>query len=161
MLFCPPKGLRLCPTPQFIDGLAGLWNVTAGHGRADLAEAMRDQSTTLAYVSGYSGSSNQPAIELAEQLSALCYPSINHFFFTSGGGEATESSIKMSRAYWKLKGKPDKTKVISRIDGYHGVTMAAIVQPVSASTGQCSSHVFRDSPTSLPLTRIDTPTRQT
>jgi len=111
---------------EFIDGLAGLWNVTAGHGRADLAEAMRDQATTLAYVSGYSGSSNQPAIALAEQLSALCYPSINHFFFTSGGGEATESSIKMSRAYWKLKGKPDKTKVISRIDGYHGVTMAAM-----------------------------------
>ena len=111
---------------EFIDGLAGLWNVTAGHGRADLAETMRDQATTLAYVSGYSGSSNQPAIALAEQLSALCYPSINHFFFTSGGGEATESSIKMSRAYWKLKGKPDKTKVISRIEGYHGVTMAAM-----------------------------------
>ena len=111
---------------EFIDGLAGLWNVTAGHGRAELAEAMRSQATTLAYVSGYSGSSNQPAIALAEQLSALCYPSINHFFFTSGGGEATESSIKMSRAYWKLKGKPDKTKVISRIDGYHGVTMAAM-----------------------------------
>ena len=111
---------------EFIDGLAGLWNVTAGHGRTELAEVMRDQAATLAYVSGYSGSSNAPAIALAEHLSELCYPSINHFFFTSGGGEATESSIKMSRAYWKLKGKPDKTKVISRIEAYHGVTMAAM-----------------------------------
>ena len=111
---------------EFIDGLSGLWNVTAGHGRAELADAMRDQAATLAYVSGYSGSSNEPAITLAERLSALCYPSINHFFFTCGGGEATESSIKMSRAYWKLKGKPDKTKVISRIEAYHGVTMAAM-----------------------------------
>jgi adenosylmethionine-8-amino-7-oxononanoate aminotransferase len=111
---------------QFIDGLAGLWNVTAGHGRTELAEAMQAQATTLAYASGYAGSSNQPGIELAEQLSRLCYPAINHFFFTSGGAEATESSIKMSRAYWKLKGQPEKTKVISRIDGYHGVTLAAM-----------------------------------
>ena len=111
---------------EFIDGLAGLWNVTAGHGRTELADAMRDQAATLAYVSGYSGSSNEPAIALAERLSDLCYPSINHFFFTSGGGEATESSIKMSRAYWKLRGKPDKTKVISRLEAYHGVTMAAM-----------------------------------
>ena len=111
---------------EFIDGLAGLWNVTAGHGRTELADTMRDQAATLAYVSGYSGSSNEPAIALAERLSELCYPSINHFFFTSGGGEATESSIKMSRAYWKLKGRPNKTKVISRIEAYHGVTMAAM-----------------------------------
>ena len=111
---------------EFIDGLAGLWNVTAGHGRRELADAMRDQAQSLAYVSGYTGSSNPRAIELAERLGALCYPSINHFFFTSGGGEATDSSIKMSRAYWKLRGKPDKTKVISRIDGYHGVTLAAM-----------------------------------
>ena len=111
---------------ECIDGLAGLWNVTAGHGRTELAEAMRDQAARLAYVSGYSGSSNALAIELAEQLSTLCYSTINHFFFVSGGSEATESSIKMSRAYWKLRGKPDKTKVISRIEGYHGVTLAAM-----------------------------------
>ena len=111
---------------KFIDGLAALWNVTAGHGRTSLADTMRDQAATLAYVSGYSGSSNEPAIALAERLSGLCYPSINHFFFTSGGGEATESSIKMSRAYWKLKGRPNKTKVISRNEAYHGVTMAAM-----------------------------------
>lgn len=111
---------------RYIDGLAGLWNVTAGHGRAELAETMREQATELAYVSGYAGSSNPRAIELAERLSTLCYPSINHFFFTSGGGEATESSIKMARAVWKLRGRPAKTKVISRVDAYHGVTLAAM-----------------------------------
>ena len=111
---------------QCIDGLAGLWNVTAGHGRKELADTMQIQASQLAYVSGYSGNSNTQAIELAEQLADLCYPSINHFFFTSGGGESTESSIKLARAYWKLKGQPQKTKVISRIDGYHGVTLAAM-----------------------------------
>ena len=111
---------------KYIDGIAGLWNVTAGHGRRELAEAMHDQAASLAYVSGYSGSSNPRAIELAECLAAICYPSINHFFFTSGGSEATESSLKMARAHWKLNGQPAKTKVISRVDGYHGVTLGAM-----------------------------------
>jgi len=111
---------------EFIDGLSGLWNVTAGHGRSELVEAMRKQASTLAYASVYSGSSNPRAIELAEQLATLCYPSINQFFFTSGGGEATESSIKMARSYWKLRGQPTKTKVISRVEGYHGATLAAM-----------------------------------
>ena len=110
----------------FIDGLAGLWNVLVGHGRRELAEAARAQCETLAYASAYTGSSNEPAIELAERLAAMTYRSINRFFFTCGGGEATDSSVKMSRAYWKLRGKPDKTKVISRIEGYHGVTLAAM-----------------------------------
>jgi adenosylmethionine-8-amino-7-oxononanoate aminotransferase len=111
---------------EYIDGLAGLWNVLAGHGRRELAEAARAQCETLAYMSSYTGSSNKPAIELAEHLAGLTYPSINRFFFTCGGGEATESSVKMARAYWKLRGKPSKTQVISRIDGYHGVTLAAM-----------------------------------
>ena len=111
---------------KYLDGLSGLWNVVAGHGRAELAEAAKVQMETLGYCSGYSGSSNPQAIELAERLADLTYPSINRFFFTCGGGEASESSFKMARSYWKLRGKPDKTKVISRQWGYHGVTLAAM-----------------------------------
>ena len=111
---------------RFIDGLSGLWNNTAGNGRPELADAAHQQMTDLAYSSGYTGSSNPRAIELAERLAAITYPNINHFFFTSGGGESTDSNIKMARYYWKLKNKPNKTKVISRIWGYHGVTLAAM-----------------------------------
>ena len=53
---------------EYIDGLAGLWNVVLGHGRRELAETAREQMETLAYVSGYTGSSNLRAIELAERL---------------------------------------------------------------------------------------------
>ena len=111
---------------EYIDGVAGLWNVLAGHGRRELAEAARDQAETLAYASGFAGSSNPLAIELAERLATLTYPSINRFFFTSGGGEATDSSVKMSRAYWTLRGRPEKTKVISRVEAYHGATLGAM-----------------------------------
>ena len=111
---------------EYIDGLSGLWCVNVGHGRAELAAAAQQQMTTLAYCSGYAGSSNEQAIRLAERLSELCYPSINTFFFTSGGAEASETSFKTARFYWKALGRPDKVKVISRMKGYHGVTLAAM-----------------------------------
>ena len=111
---------------EYIDGLAGLWNNTAGHSAQELIDAAAQQYARLPYASGYVGSSNERAIELAEKLAAITYPQINRFYLTSGGGEATDSSIKMARFYWKLRGKPDKTKVISRMLGYHGVTFAAM-----------------------------------
>ena len=111
---------------EYIDGLAGLWCVNIGHGRRELAEAAFTQMTQLAYHSAYAGSTNRPAIELAEKLSTLTYPSINTFFFTSGGAEATESSIKTARFFWKASGRPDKVVVISRRRAYHGLTLAAM-----------------------------------
>lgn len=111
---------------EVIDGLSGLWNVNVGHGRRELAKAAMDQMSTLAYCSSYTGASNLPAIELAERLSQFTYPSIKAFYFTSGGAESTESSIKTARFYWKVQGKPDKVKIISRKLGYHGTTMGAM-----------------------------------
>lgn len=111
---------------QYIDALSGLWNVVAGHGRKELAEAARKQMETLPYCSGYAGSSNLPAIELAERIGGLCYPNVTRFFFTSGGGESSDTCFKTARYYWKLRGKPNKTKVVSRQWGYHGTTLAAM-----------------------------------
>ena len=111
---------------EYIDGLSGLWNVVLGHGRRELADAARDQMETLAYASGYSGSSNPRAIELAERLAQLTYPDINRFFFTSGGAEANETAIKIARSYWKRRGRPGKTTVISRDLSYHGTTLATM-----------------------------------
>ncbi len=111
---------------EYIDGLSGLWNVVAGHSRRELAEAAAKQMEVLPYCSAYAGSSNPRAIELAERLAASTYPGINRFFFTSGGGEASETSFKTARYFWKLRGKPEKTKVVSLQWGYHGVTLAAM-----------------------------------
>jgi putrescine aminotransferase len=110
----------------YIDGLACLWNVNVGHGRAELAKAAAAQMEQLAFVSSYSGQTNAPAAELAEKLSALCYPSINHFFFASGGGESNDSAIKTARYFWIAQGQTKKVKIISREHAYHGVTMGAM-----------------------------------
>jgi adenosylmethionine-8-amino-7-oxononanoate aminotransferase len=110
---------------EFIDVLSGLWNVVAGHGRTELVEAASRQAGKLSYCSLYSGSSNVPAIELAERLAGMTYPSINRFFFTSGGGESIESCLKTARYYWHMQGQPDKTRVICRSWAYHGTTTGA------------------------------------
>ena len=111
---------------EFLDGLSCLWNVNVGHGRKELAEAAAQQMATLAYAHNYVGSSNIPAIHLADRLTKLAYPNLVATYFTSGGAESNESAFKTARFYWKAKGKPDKVKIISRQFAYHGVTLAAM-----------------------------------
>src|SRR3989454_4182056 len=111
---------------EYLDGLSGLWNVNVGHGREELAQAAAHQMSELAYYSGYVGSSNIPAIQLASKLMSLAYPNMQAVFFTSGGAESNESAFKTARFYWKAKGKPDKVKIIARALAYHGVTLQAM-----------------------------------
>ena len=118
--------LRSADGREFIDGLSCLWNVNVGHGRKELADAAARQMEQLAFASGYTGSTTIPAVELGEKLGELCYPSIQRFFFTSGGGEANDSAIKTARFFWNSQGKPEKTKIIAREHAYHGVTLATM-----------------------------------
>jgi putrescine aminotransferase len=111
---------------EYLDGLSGLWNVNVGHGRAELADAAAGQMNELAYFSGYVGSSNIPAIMLANRLVEIADSNMQAVFFTSGGAEANESALKTARFYWKARGKPGKVKVIARHEGYHGVTLQAM-----------------------------------
>ena len=111
---------------EYIDGLSCLWNVAVGHGRTELAEAGAQQLQTLAYASNYTGFSNIPAIQLASELMKVVYPSLRAVYFTSGGAESNDSAFKTARFFWRAKGYTDKTKIISRQWGYHGVTIGAM-----------------------------------
>jgi len=110
---------------RYLDGLSCLWNVNVGHGRRELAEAAADQMARLAFVTNYAGATNVPAITLATRLLGLGYPNMRAVYFTTGGAESNEAAFKTARFYWKIAGQPNKVKVISRVHGYHGVTMAA------------------------------------
>src|SRR5438105_6434759 len=110
---------------RYFDALSGLWNVHVGHGRTELAQVAAEQMGTLAFNNNYVGFTNIPSTQLAEKLIELAYPNLNAVYFTTAGAEANESAFKTARFFWKLLGKPDKVKFISRRWGYHGVTMAA------------------------------------
>jgi adenosylmethionine-8-amino-7-oxononanoate aminotransferase len=110
---------------RILDGMAGLWNVNAGYGRAELADAARDQMARMAFTSNFAGMTNVPSSELAHILSGYAHPSLKYIHFTSGGSESNEAAFKTARYYWKRMGQPDKTKIISRRLAYHGITLAA------------------------------------
>ncbi|HET7769925.1 MAG TPA: aspartate aminotransferase family protein [Chloroflexota bacterium] len=110
---------------RYIDGLSCLWNVNVGHGRRELAEAAARQMERLAFCNSYAGSSNEPAITLAARLAKLTPGTLNTTFFTTGGAESNDTAIKTARFYWSLKGQPEKVKIVSRFNGYHGNTIGA------------------------------------
>src|SRR5215831_6587460 len=111
---------------DYLDGLSGLWNVNIGHGRAALADSAAAQMKELASFTGFVGSSNVPAIKLAERLVNITGGDMQSVFFTSTGSEANESAFKTARFYWKALGRQDKTKVIARSQAYHGLTLQSM-----------------------------------
>jgi adenosylmethionine-8-amino-7-oxononanoate aminotransferase len=120
---------------EYIDGLSGLWNVNIGHGRAELADAASAQMRRIAFASAYIGATNEPAVRLAEKIVGHAYANSAAVYFTTAGAESNESAFKFARYYWKIKDKPEKTKIISRIHAYHGVTLAAM-----SATGMAAYH---------------------
>ncbi len=126
-VFTRGSGVRLYDSHgrAFLDGLASLFVVQAGHGREELAEAGRRQAAELAYYPIWSAA-HPTAIELAARLADLAPGDLNRVFFTTGGSEAVESAWKLARAYFREIGQPERTKVIARDLAYHGTTMGAL-----------------------------------
>jgi putrescine---pyruvate transaminase len=110
---------------EYVDGMASLWNVNVGYGRAELAEAAATQMKSLAFSSAYGGFSTKPAIELAAKLAELAPGGLEVTYFASGGAEANDTAYKVARLYWKLRGEPGRVNIISRLRDYHGLTYGA------------------------------------
>ncbi|MFD4420381.1 aspartate aminotransferase family protein [Agromyces sp. NPDC058484] len=110
---------------SYIDGLAGLFVVNAGHGRRRIAEAGAKQAEELAFFPIWSYA-HPKAIELADRLADYAPGDLNRVFFSTGGGEAVETAYKLAKNYWKLMGRPTKYKVISRALAYHGTPQGAL-----------------------------------
>jgi adenosylmethionine-8-amino-7-oxononanoate aminotransferase len=110
---------------RYLDGLAGLFTVQAGHGRIELAEAAAKQAADLAYFPIWSFA-HPTAIELAARLAELAPGDLNRVFFTTGGSEAVEAAWKLARQYFKAIGQPGRYKAIARNIAYHGVGMGAL-----------------------------------
>lgn len=107
---------------RYLDTVASLWNVNVGHNRAEIKRAIVEQLDRIAYYSTFGNTSNAPAMELSNRLVAMFAElGMTKCLFSSGGSDAVESALKTARQYWRLLGKPERTKFISLKWGYHGV----------------------------------------
>lgn len=107
---------------KLFDSLSGLWTCGAGHNREEIQKTVAAQLGSLDFAPGFQ-IGHPLAFKLAEKVASLTPAGLDHVFFTNSGSEAADTSVKMAKAYWRLKGKPEKTRMIGRAKGYHGVNI--------------------------------------
>ncbi|MES0139290.1 aspartate aminotransferase family protein [Mesorhizobium sp. M0016] len=107
-----------------LDGFAGLWCVNIGYGQESVVQAAAKQLRELPYATGYFGLGSEPAIRLAARLAELAPGDLNHVYFTLGGSDAIDSTIRFIRYYYHARGTPRKDQFISVGHGYHGSSTA-------------------------------------
>ena len=106
---------------ETVDAVGGLWNVNLGYSCDPVKEAIKAQLDQLPYYSSFSGTSNDAAIELSFMLQEFFAPEgMGRAFFTSGGSDSVETSLRLARQYHKVRGEPQRTKFLSLKKGYHG-----------------------------------------
>ena len=110
---------------EILDGMAGLWCVNIGYGRAELADVAAQQMKQLCYYNTFFQTTHVPAIALAQKIAELAPDKLNHIFFASSGSEANDTNIRLVRTYWATKGKPEKKIIISRKNAYHGSSVGS------------------------------------
>src|SRR5918995_729105 len=107
-----------------LDGFAGLWCVNAGYGQPTIIEAINRQLQELQYATGYFHFGAETPIRLAARLAELAPGDLNRVYFTLGGSDAVDSTIRFIRYYFNAKGTPQKDQFISVEYGYHGSSTA-------------------------------------
>ena len=136
---------------KYIEAMAGLWSVGVGFGEKRLAEAAYKQLLKLPYYHSFSHKSNEPAIDLAERLVKMSPERLAKVFFTNSGSEANDTVIKLIWYYNNGRGKPEKKTFISRVNAYHGITMAS-----GSLTGLPTNHRDFDLPI-IPVKHVSCP----
>lgn len=126
---------------KLIEGLAGLWCTSLGYGRQELVEAAKKQMEQLAYSHIFGSKSHEPAVALAEKLKEISPAPVSKVFFANSGSEANDTQVKLVWYMNNALGRPKKKKIISRIKGYHGVTIAS-----ASLTGLPANHTDFDLP---------------
>ncbi|KUL94046.1 aminotransferase [Bosea sp. WAO] len=126
---------------DYIEGMAGLWCTSLGYSNEELAETAYEQLKKLPYTHIFSGRSHDPAIELAEKLKEIAPVPISKVFYGSAGSDANDTQVKLVWYMNNALGRPKKKKIISRLKGYHGVTVAS-----ASLTGLPANHTDFDLP---------------
>ena len=145
-IFVQGKGSTLIDSngKRYLDGIAGLWCVNIGYGNEEMANAISEQATKLAYYQTLTSYGTDIAAEYSARLIDISPVPMSKVFFGSSGSDANDTMVKIVWSYHNYLGKPDKKKIISRKHGYHGSTIFA-----GGLTGFSNLHNNFD----LPITR--------
>lgn len=125
----------------YIEAVAGLWCASLGFSNERLVEAAAKQMRQLPYYHGFTSKSHGPMIDLAEMLIERAPVKMSKVFFANSGSEANDTAIKMVWYFNNAIGRPNKKKIIGRIKGYHGITVAS-----ASLTGLATNHRSFDVP---------------
>jgi len=136
---------------EYLDGMAGLWCVNLGYGRKEITDAIAQQSERLAFFHTFNGMSTDVVAECAEALLARAPVPMSRVFFGVSGSDANETQLKLIWVYNNLRGKPQKKKIISRWNAYHGSGIAT-----ASLTGLPSMHNLFDLPQG-PILHVSAP----
>ena len=110
---------------QYLEGMAGLWCTALGYGEEELIRVAEDQLRKLSYGPTFVGKTNEPSVLLAEKLKAMAPMDAGRVFFGLSGSDANDTQAKLLWYYHNLVGQPERKKIISRLRGYHGTSLAA------------------------------------
>ncbi len=110
---------------ELLDGFSGLWTSGLGHCHPKIVEAVREQVGTLDYGMGFQVT-NDKAIALANEVTRFAPPGMNKVFFTNSGSEAADTALKIALAYHRARGEGQRTRLIGRERGYHGVNFGGM-----------------------------------
>ena len=108
----------------YLDAMSGLWCVNVGYGRDEIVDAAAQQARRLPYYHTFAAMANEPVARLADRLISLAPGNMSRVFFGSSGSDTNDTQVKIVRYYHNVLGKPEKKKIIGRLGGYHGSTMA-------------------------------------
>ncbi|WP_439495830.1 aspartate aminotransferase family protein [Bosea sp. (in: a-proteobacteria)] len=126
---------------EYIEGMAGLWCTALGYSNQELVETAAEQMRKLPFTHLFGGRSHDPAIELAEKLKEIAPVPISKVFYGASGSDANDTQVKIVWYMNNALGRPQKKKIISRLKGYHGVTVAS-----ASLTGLPNNHIDFDLP---------------
>ena len=111
---------------RVFDGLSGLWCTGLGHGRREIVDAVSRQIATLDYAPAFQFG-HPLSFELANRIVERMPKGLDHVMFGGGSGsDAVDSALKLARAYWRVRGQGGKTRLIGRLQAYHGVNFGGI-----------------------------------
>ena len=143
MVISSGKGVRIYDDQgkDYLEAMAGLWCASLGFDNERLVQAATNQMRKLPFYHSFTAKSHEPMIDLAEMLNERAPVPMSKVFFANSGSEANDSAIKMIWYMNNAIGRPEKKKIIARLKGYHGITIAA-----ASLTGLPANHKLFDLP---------------